>query len=369
MATYYDVFQLKEHIAPSALNDPKILGIGVGCAAPGNPKSGPCLYFYTHKKVPSSLSLPKVLSAKVNGRILSAPVKVIKTSPFKANAQAPSSVFRRRVRPVPAGFSVGLPDLSGTVGLIVINFPQGNQLYVCSNNHVLNKNNTSGFSVTVQPGGADGGHSPRDRIGRLDRFVRLKKTNNFLDAATSIPLSNSLLSPTYATVGALPGHVASYRVGELFCKVGRTTGPVLGRVDAINVDLKVDYSQIYPQLGVIQFRNQSVIVGRKPVSLAGDSGSVWLRNRDKFAAAINFAGTVDGLRSISYPVQWFMQVFRTRVAAPGGGAATALASNRSLGYGYTKPLSPGELKKIPLVKGCPKPGCSTLTAESPAKTP
>jgi len=350
VTTFYDAYQLKEYIAPLALKDPKIFGVGIGYADPKNPGKGACICYYTGKSAASAFSLPKVLTAYIKGKTLSAPVRVIGTGSFKANARPVPTRFRRRIRPVPAGYSVGLPNLSGTVGLIVINFPQRNQLYICSNNHVLNKDNTSGFSVTIQPGGADGGTPARDRIGRLDRFVKLRKQNNFLDAATSIPLSNSLLSPTYATVGVLPGHLTSYRVGNLFYKVGRTTGGVFGRVEAINVDLKVDYSEVYPQLGVIQFRNQSVIVGSRPVSLAGDSGSVWLRSRDKFAAAINYAGTVDGLRSISYPVNWFMQVFGTRVAAPGGAAAKTLYNRDRRNYAWVRPLSTKELNQITLGK-------------------
>jgi hypothetical protein len=114
-------------------------------------------------------------------------------------------------------------------------------------------------------------------------------------------------------------------------------------VESIHTDIQVDYSG-YDNLGVLNFKNQSVIRGARPVSLPGDSGSVWLRRKDNFAAAVNYAGTTDGRLSIAYPVQWFIQVFKVRVAQPRG--TGKIKQLRVIGKSYTRPLSVRELTRI-----------------------
>ncbi|MGE5703395.1 MAG: hypothetical protein ACM32O_12765, partial [Clostridia bacterium] len=310
MATFYHAYLAKEKLSRSMIHKNGIAGVGVGYVNPKNPKLGAGVVVYTtSNKVSITNAAPQSVQLSVKGSTVSVPVRTIPSGKFHSFADVDPRRFRERIRPVPAGYSVGHPEASGTAGLIVVNYPARTRLYICSNNHVLNKNNSTGYTETIQPGGADGGRTVRDRIGRLDRFVRLRRNgDNFLDAATSKPLRNSLLSPTYATVGVLPGHVRSYSVGDRFKKVGRTTGFVRGVVESINTDLFINYGK-YGGLGSIRFRNQTVITSSMPISLPGDSGSVWLRAKDNFAAAVNFAGTSDGKRSIAYPVQWFMQVF------------------------------------------------------------
>jgi hypothetical protein len=92
-------------------------------------------------------------------------------------------------------------------------------------------------------------------------------------------------------------YLNTYRLGERFKKVGRTTGFVTGTVESVNTDIQVDYGT-FGGLGTINFKNEIVVVGTKPVSLPGDSGSVWLTASDNYAAALNFAAPASGLRSI-----------------------------------------------------------------------
>ncbi|MNE71836.1 hypothetical protein D3C80_1677380 [compost metagenome] len=135
----------------------------------------------------------------------------------------------------------------------------------------------------------------------------------------------------------------TYKVGDRFKKVGRTTGVVTGTVESIHTDIKVDYGD-YGNLGTIQFKNQSVIRGKRPVSLGGDSGSVWLTCRRNFAAAVNFAGADGGLLSISYPIDWFMKVFKSRVARPSNNRICRPNRTKSRSFIYIRPLSPKALK-------------------------
>lgn len=252
--------------------------------------------------------------------------------------------FGRRIRPVIAGYSVGTSDSSGTAGLIISDRRNPLSRFILSNNHVLVDNNSTRTSETLQPGGADGGITRRDRIGFMNRFVKLrKKGNNFIDAATSKPLRRSLLKPRYAVFGNVPNFIKSYKVGDKFKKVARTTGVTNGTVESIHTDIKVDYGD-YGNLGTINFKNQSVIRGRRPVSLGGDSGSVWLTQRGNRAAAVNFAGSDNGHLSIAYPIDWFMQVFKTQVARPSTKCINKPARGKKRRFMYIRPLSSNELK-------------------------
>ncbi|PUA40479.1 hypothetical protein C8Z91_03190 [Paenibacillus elgii] len=312
VATFMAALQMKRKMAPHILKKSGVHGVGIGYKDPANPKKGAAVIIYTDKVSSASLGLiPAMFAAKAKGKGTAVPIRIVKTGKMRAHAN-----YTRRIRPVPPGYSVGTPVDSGSVGLIVTNNSKAASRYLLSNNHVLNPNNTNFATETIQPGGADGGRSGTDRIGRLYSYVKLeKKKNNFIDAALSVPTNKRLLNPNYPTVGAIPGYVTSYRVGERLKKVGRTTGLVNGRVESIDTDIQIDYGG---NLGVLNFKNQTVIRGTTPISLAGDSGSAWLRRSDNYAAAINFAGTSDGRLSIAFPVHWAMQAFGTKVARASG---------------------------------------------------
>ncbi len=351
MVSFYEVYKAKERLARDLLQQKGVFGVGVGYHDPKDPVKGASLIVYMQKasanRKSNNLSRSNLLSSQkitttINSNKLAVPMRIVDSNYlFRANV-VPQTKFSKKIRPVHAGYSVGIPKWSGTAGLIVTNY-QGNKLFVASNNHVLNKNNSSGYSETVQPGGADSGKSGGDRIGRMYRYVKLRKYNNYLDAAISIPLNNSLLTPKYAVIGKIKGHYANYRIGWKFIKVGRTTGLVGGVVESINTDVKVNYGK-YGGLGVIQFKNQTIIRSNRAISLPGDSGSVWLHSKNYYATAVNYAGTPDGKLSVSYPIHWLMQAFGTRVALPGNKTGRILSAASS--SANTKPLSNTELASI-----------------------
>lgn len=352
MAHFLHANKVKEHIKNTVLNKKGVTGIGVGYADPDNPQKGAAIIIYTETaSVATSLALPNIYSVNVKGAVYSAPTRVISMGKVTPNAKAAQLLWRQRIRPVPGAVSVGEPGGTGTGGLIGINFPARTQLLVMSNNHVLNPTNTTAFAPTLQSGPADGGTLANSCIGRLERFVRLTRGVNFLDAATAIPFTNSLLDPSYMTVGALNGHLLSYPIGSIFYKVGRTTGPRTGRVESVNATVNVDYSSIYPQLGVIRFERQTVILGvnNQAVSLPGDSGSVWIDRNRRLAAACNFAGNATGVRSICFPIALFMRVFGMRVAAPASTAGKVIAPKKRTDA-WVRPLSKKELASIQVVK-------------------
>jgi hypothetical protein len=126
--------------------------------------------------------------------------------------------------------------------------------------------------------------------------------------------------------------------------VGRTTGRVSGVVESIHTDIDVDYGSL-GGLGTIRFRNQTVIRGQTAVSLAGDSGSVWLTSGN-YAAAVNFAGSADGRLSIAFPVHWAMQAFGVRVARANRSSGRLVQSGLRNQARYTQPLTAAQLRKV-----------------------
>lgn len=346
MATFYEVSKAKEQVVENLLKQSGILGVGVGFYDPKNPKNGASIIIYSQKAVAQTMSIPNTISATIEGKNLKVPVRIVKNNPFKTNLSTAPTQFTRRIRPVKAGYSVGTPKWSGTGGVVVTNSAR-TRLFLLSNNHVLNKDNSSGYTETLQPGGADGGRSVKDRIGRLYSYVKLKKSSNYIDGALSIPSSNRLLSTSYAILGNLRGHFVSYKVGARFVKVGRTTGLVGGWVESINTDVKVNYGS-YGGLGEILFKNQTIIRSNVPISLPGDSGSVWVDYKSKRAAAVNYAGTQDGKLSVSYPIHWALQAFKMNVATIN--QSSQLSDKSKADKSYTRPLTPDELKALDILK-------------------
>lgn len=348
MATFYQATQMKELLSRKMLSRTGVLGIGVGYANPRKPKQGAAVIVYAPKNAQSVI---QNMNALISSKNMSVPIRHIPASKAVANA-AISQNPRARYRPVPGAVSIG-SNVTGTAGLVVINFPNPSQLYLFSNSHVLNINNRAAFSPTIQPGPADGGTLANDRIGRLDRFVPIRPLGtgiNFIDAATSIPSNNNLLNPVYLGVGVVPGHQSTYRVGDRFKKVGRTTAFVTGVVESVNTDINIFYSN-YNFTAI--FRNQTIVrsEGSYPVSLPGDSGSVWLNASTNWATAVNY-GSINaqgGTRSISFPIQWFMQAFNTRVAIPAGRGGGVKKAGKLTSYAYARPLSQKELKTIRVV--------------------
>ena len=101
------------------------------------------------------------------------------------------STNRSKFRPAPAGVSVGHFQITaGTIG----GWARGSsgrrrrRLLMLSNNHVLANSNAGQFGDSIiQPGRADGGVNPADRVAILERFVPINFASgatNFVDCAT-----------------------------------------------------------------------------------------------------------------------------------------------------------------------------------------
>lgn len=354
LVSFKRAYLVKQRYAASMLKKRGIHGVGVGYKDPAKPHKGAALIVYADKAVTTAAPRtksgspvrrkPPLLPSAVKKQV---PVRIVGTGKFRKNdLDRSGGRFRRRIRPVIAGYSVGTPEGSGTAGLIVSDKGRPQSRYILSNNHVLVNENSSRYSPTLQPGAADNGTVSKDQVGVMTRYIKLHKHKpNYLDAAISTPLRRRLLAPKYAVFGTVPGYVTTYKIGDRLKKVGRTSGVVSGRVESIHTDIQVDYGD-YGNLGTITFKNQSVIRGARPVSLTGDSGSVWLTQSGNRAAAVNFAGSDEGKLSIAYPIDWFMKVFGTRVARSGRSALSTPARGKRKSYMCVRPLHSRLRKKL-----------------------
>lgn len=196
-----------------------------------------------------------------------------------------------RVRPLRPGVSIGHVSVSaGTLGAFV---QVDGAVQVLSNYHVLaGSPGADPGDVVVQPGVADGGRAPRDRVATLTAVVPLDPaTVAHADAAIALVDEGIGIDLDYP-VGRITT-TAEVTGDEVVAKVGRTTGVTRGRITAIELDdVVVGYG---PELGDLRFDDQIEIegLGGDPFSRGGDSGSLVYRE-DGVAVGLLFAGSETG---------------------------------------------------------------------------
>ncbi|MFD6179177.1 MULTISPECIES: chymotrypsin family serine protease [unclassified Isoptericola] len=204
-----------------------------------------------------------------------------------------------RVRPLRPGVSIAHVDVTaGTLGAFVVKADGGGTegtdgaRFVLSNYHVLAGSPSAQVGdVVVQPGPADGGRAPADRVGTLAQVVPLTPGQPAtVDAALALLDDGIETDPTYP-VGAVTTTAAAAG-GEAVAKIGRTTALTQGRVTAIEMDdVVVGYGE---ELGALSFDNQIEVEGTGGAfSRGGDSGSLVYRE-DGVAIGLLFAGSETG---------------------------------------------------------------------------
>jgi len=224
----------------------------------------------------------------------SMPVNVICTGVIEAMPH------RHKERPSPNGISIGHKDITaGTQGALTRGRTgeRRRRVLMLSNNHVLANTNAgkAGDSI-LQPGPADGGQNPRDRIAVLERFVPIKfdGSANFVDCATGWTWHKRVRKEfiyrsgnrwRYFRVSNQPrGCGVGMRVG----KSGRTTQLTNGRITDCNASIRVNFGAGR----VANFRDQITIRGNgRDFSAGGDSGSlIWSWDRRRNPIGLLFAG-------------------------------------------------------------------------------
>lgn len=199
--------------------------------------------------------------------------------------------LQQRHRPLRPGLSVSHLDVTaGTIGGFVVD--ADGAVLVLSNNHVLaDSDRGRSGDLIVQPGVADGGAVPADRIGVLAGVAALDEVApNLVDAATARLDDGVEVSAEYPG-GPLTGWVAV--TDDIAVeKAGRTTGHTHGRVSAIELD---GISVQYPS-GVLDFDDQLEVTGDGSARFSdgGDSGSVVYRPDTLEAVGLLFAGSDTG---------------------------------------------------------------------------
>jgi hypothetical protein len=217
--------------------------------------------------------------------------------PLRATGPRPPVITTRsvgetaRVRPLRPGISIGNVHVTaGTLGAFV---DVGGARHVLSCFHVLaGSPSAKAGAVVVQPGVADGGREPQDRVATLAAFVPLDPaTVGHADAAIALIDEGIGIDLDYP-VGRIT--TTAELVGdELVAKIGRTSGVTQGRISAIELDdVVVGYGE---ELGDLRFDDQIEIEGvaGEPFSRGGDSGALVYRE-DGVAVGLLFAGSETG---------------------------------------------------------------------------
>ena len=194
-----------------------------------------------------------------------------------------------RCRPAPAGVSIGHVRITAGTFTGVVTDAKSGDILGASNNHVIaldwcrNRTGRKGDPI-VQPGPYDGGRDPRDRVGFLERWVRVYcpgeggqpgceaggRPANCVDSAVFKPLQpwrqyiSEVVLGTGAKVGPRHPNIDEL-VGQQVCKSGRTTGIRCGKIVSTNATVRV-YGW-----GIAVFTRQIIV--RPAIGAPGDSGS------------------------------------------------------------------------------------------------
>ena len=310
MADLSEVRQTLREVRLELLRKRNLLATGVGYKVVAGERTEELsiICSVATKQAPSTLSARDLVPGSVHG----IPTDIVPTGPIYA-----LQGHRERHRPAPGGVSIGhFAITAGTLGCLV---RRDNELMILSNNHVLaNSNDAAVGDAILQPGPADGGSNPDDKIAELTDFVPISfeesstcpiaavatavpnavaaltrrrtrlvaatraATDNTVDAAIAKPLADSDVENVILEIGAITG-VAEGTLGLSVQKSGRTTGLTTGTIDQIDATVRVNYGGSR----VATFTDQ-LIAG--PMSEGGDSGSAVLSD-SRALVGLLFAGS------------------------------------------------------------------------------
>ncbi|OQX82514.1 hypothetical protein B6D60_12130 [candidate division KSB1 bacterium 4484_87] len=317
MATIEQVGLIKKENLKALKKKMNVSGVGIGHKMVKGKDTGEmCLTVLVKKKMPKSELSSKDFVPEMLNQI---PVDVIEVGNIVA-----LKARTDRWRPAPGGVSIGHYAITaGTLGAFVKDASSGETL-ILSNNHVMaNGNEADKGDAILQPGPADGGNFPQDRIAELERFVRIqfqggdggnggicsvaKGISDFLNWLAKLMGSKSRLIPTRveqdfnevdcAVAKPVPGAIKEEiidigvvsgtkpaAINMAVRKSGRTTGTTSGIIQVLNTNVDVGYGSGR----VATFENQIVA---SAMSSPGDSGSLVVDGTDPLAVGLLFAGS------------------------------------------------------------------------------
>ncbi|MEW6207610.1 MAG: serine protease [Acidobacteriota bacterium] len=249
-------------------------------------------------------------------------------------ARFSSLEYIARERPAPSGISIGHFDITaGTLGGLVRDKETGN-VVILSNNHVLANSNAASLGDPIlQPGPADGGTDPADRIATLTRFVEIlfDGSENRVDCAIATPVEpNSVIWNTKDVGPQTPLEarvLTEDDLGDFVHKTGRTTEHTQGFVQALFATVTVKYDLFQKATFVDQ-----IIVSQSPAEEAfsngGDSGSLVYDSQNRCVGLL-FAGSEGSAESpattIVNPINFVLQQLNIEFLQAGDHPSTAAA--------------------------------------------
>ncbi|MGH7483213.1 MAG: trypsin-like peptidase domain-containing protein [Longimicrobiales bacterium] len=313
MAQLQEVREALAEARRELLSKPNVVAVGVGRKiTAGRTTAELALVASVVAKQPETrLAAADRVPARVSGL----PTDVVVTGPIFALQSRTD-----RVRPAPGGVSIGhFAITAGTLGCLV---RKDGELRILSNNHVLaNSNDAEPGDPIIQPGAADGGSDPADRIGRLSEFVPIEfdelgsdcpvgnavagtlntmasavgsdtrlrpvrpvQTENLVDCALAEPLDPADVIPEILEIGTVAG-LAEGTLDLAIQKSGRTTGHTTGTIQQVDVTVRVSYG-----VGRSATFVDQLMAGA--MSQGGDSGSVVL-DMDNNLVGLLFAGSTN----------------------------------------------------------------------------
>jgi hypothetical protein len=184
------------------------------------------------------------------------------------------------------GTSTGndLECAAGTIGCVVV---KGGSKYFLSNNHVFARQNDANIGERIDaPGRYDARPicSQTPKCGTLSAFKSISfSSNNVIDAAIAATDPSRTFTCAEACGYTPSSTPADAFVGQAVKKCGRTSGLTTGTVQAINVTIRVQYSN-----GVATFVQQIMMPGS--FIRSGDSGSLMVESSTNNPVGLCFAG-------------------------------------------------------------------------------
>ena len=317
MISLGDVKNAKVENLVSLKSKLNVNGVGIGNKiSKGKDTGEKCLTVLVRKKVAKSeLSGQDLVPKSING---------IPTDVLEIGHVVALKLRTDRWRPAPGGVSIGHYAITaGTLGALVKDATSGDPL-ILSNNHVMaNSNDASIGDAILQPGPADGGKNPQDRIADLERFVRIEFQDssgggtcpfangvasflnamaklvgsshrlistklaaavaNEVDAAVAKPGWSDVVSSEIIDIGIITGTKEATQ-GMAVRKSGRTTQTTSGTIQVLDSNVDVGYGGSK----IATFENQIITGG---MSSPGDSGSLVVDGSEPLAVGLLFAGS------------------------------------------------------------------------------
>jgi hypothetical protein len=232
-----------------------------------------------------------------------------------------------RLNPIQPGVSISHPRVTaGTFGAVVYDNVTGRPC-ILSNWHVLAGSDQAvpGDDI-IQPGSVDGGRSPRDRVGQLERSILNADGDAaiaFLDTLTDRTVEFAQFQTGVKIESARMTQMSD--VGKILEKSGRTTGVTRGKIDGVG-----SYYLNYPvgPKTVQGFKIVSILDGNpndEEISSGGDSGAIWYDPATKEGIGLHFAGETNTNPREEYAIACHLPKVLSTLnisltpSAPGGG--------------------------------------------------